>query len=54
MLYKNYVKTDIADKSLEDVKRTNGIDLFELQCSKKDFSIQRWLIKLKEQVYKEL
>ena len=47
-IYKSYVRTDACSKELENVRKRNGLDFFELQCSDKDFSIQRWLVNLKE------
>ena len=49
-VYKMYKRTDAADKELEKIRRENGIDFFELQCADKDFSIQRWLVNLKEKL----
>lgn len=49
-VYKTYKRTDPADKELEKIRRENGIDFFELQCADKDFSIQRWLVNLKEKL----
>ena len=47
-IYKSYVRSDACAKELEVIRKKNGLDFFELQCSNKDFSIQRWLVNLKE------
>lgn len=48
--FKNLKKGDAANKNNEQIRKANGIDYVELQCSDKDFSIQRWLIILKEKL----
>lgn len=47
-LFKTYVRSDCVSRELEETRKRNGADIFELQCTTKDFSIQRWLVMLKE------
>ena len=47
-IFKTFVRTDVLCKDLEKTRKKNGLDFFELQCSAKDFSIQRLLVNLKE------
>lgn len=49
-LYKTYHRSDAAGENWEITRKHNGLDFFELQCSDKDFSIQRWLAYLKERM----
>ena len=49
-LYKAFVKTDVCSPYAERRRQERGINLFELQCSDRDYSIQRWLVNLKERL----
>ena len=52
---KTYAKNKVnrssaAEKKTEHIRKMNGMEFFELKCAIKDFSIQRWLVLLKEQL----
>lgn len=50
--YKAFVKSDVASMALQNSKKLPGNFVFsELQNKSKDFSIQRWLIFLKEKMH---
>ena len=49
-IYKTYHRTDAFAKRSENIRIKNGFDYIELNCSSKDFSIQRWLPFLKERL----
>lgn len=46
-IYKTYIRSDAYTQECENLRKKNGIKYFELNCSVKDFSIQRWLSYLK-------